>query len=235
MDIETVLSGDGIEPITSAKTLNATQAFFGPTGFNLVGDDSVHDNLRFFNGAINDQRGQTRPVDLASITNAVGGNGSDIGAYESQGAPAYPHGDYNEDGLVNAADYTVWRDALSDTVPPGTGADGSRNGLIDQADYDIWAANYGNTDVASPASRHRRLHPRGGLRPGLAAQRPPRLGRAEPMDHPGGRRRCDRGKLWRVHPRPLPAAHLAQHDRRHGDDRGDPPSRRGVPDVDAGR
>jgi CSLREA domain-containing protein/uncharacterized repeat protein (TIGR01451 family) len=34
-----------------------------------------------------DQRGLTRPVDLASYINAPGGNGSDIGAYEAQTAP----------------------------------------------------------------------------------------------------------------------------------------------------
>ena len=33
MDIETVLSGVGITPITSTKTLNVAQAFFGPTAF----------------------------------------------------------------------------------------------------------------------------------------------------------------------------------------------------------
>lgn len=35
-----------------------------------------------------DQRGQTRPVDLPTFENAMGGDASDIGAYESQDAPA---------------------------------------------------------------------------------------------------------------------------------------------------
>lgn len=34
-----------------------------------------------------DQRGLPRPVDLSSVQNAAGGNGSDIGAYEAQSAP----------------------------------------------------------------------------------------------------------------------------------------------------
>jgi hypothetical protein len=38
-------------------------------------------------------------------------------------------GDYNEDGAVDAADYTVWRD--------GNSPDSS------QAGYDLWAGNYG--------------------------------------------------------------------------------------------
>ena len=40
-------------------------------------------------GSSNDQRGLLRPVDLASIANAAGGNGSDIGAFEAQTAPAF--------------------------------------------------------------------------------------------------------------------------------------------------
>ncbi|QDT69622.1 O-Glycosyl hydrolase family 30 [Planctomycetes bacterium MalM25] len=40
-------------------------------------------------------------------------------------------GDFNADGVVNAADYTVWRDGLGSTHTAG--------------DYDLWHANYGAT------------------------------------------------------------------------------------------
>ncbi len=40
-------------------------------------------------GSSTDQRGLLRPVDLSGITNAAGGNGSDIGAFEAQTAPAF--------------------------------------------------------------------------------------------------------------------------------------------------
>lgn len=53
-------------------------------------------------------------------------------------------GDYNGDGTVNAADYTVWRNTLGATgVTPASGADGSGNGIIDPADYDVWKHNFG--------------------------------------------------------------------------------------------
>ncbi|MEQ8850102.1 hypothetical protein [Botrimarina sp.] len=58
-------------------------------------------------------------------------------------------GDYNDDGLVDAADYTLWRDSLGDTVTALTGADGDGDGLIDQDDYQIWRTNYGATAPAT--------------------------------------------------------------------------------------
>ncbi len=52
-------------------------------------------------------------------------------------------GDYNGDQVVDAADYTLWRDTLGQT---GTNlaADGNGDNLIDAADYDIWKLNFGN-------------------------------------------------------------------------------------------
>jgi hypothetical protein len=53
-------------------------------------------------------------------------------------------GDFNRDGIVDAADYSVWRHMLNQNVVNGAGADGDGNGLVDQADYAIWKANFGN-------------------------------------------------------------------------------------------
>lgn len=47
-------------------------------------------------------------------------------------------GDYSGNGVIDAADYTRWRDTLGANVTPGSGADGSGNGVIDQADYNVW-------------------------------------------------------------------------------------------------
>ncbi len=52
-------------------------------------------------------------------------------------------GDYNDDGIVDAADYTVWRDTLGSTTD--LRADGNGNDEIDEADYAVWKANYGQT------------------------------------------------------------------------------------------
>jgi glycerophosphoryl diester phosphodiesterase len=58
--------------------------------------------------------------------------------------PGLP-GDFNGDGEVNAADYTVWRNTLGENVINGTGADGNRDGLVDMADYSLWKQNFGLT------------------------------------------------------------------------------------------
>src|SRR5262249_9628536 len=54
-----------------------------------------------------------------------------------------PPGDYNGDGLVNAADYTVWKNAFNtSTIIYGSGADGNFDGKIDASDYTIWRDNF---------------------------------------------------------------------------------------------
>ncbi len=52
-------------------------------------------------------------------------------------------GDYNGDGFVNAADYTVWRDSLGQPVSLGTGADGNGDGMVTSADFEVWKNNFG--------------------------------------------------------------------------------------------
>jgi hypothetical protein len=51
--------------------------------------------------------------------------------------------DYNGNGIVDAADYTVWRDTLNQ-VGPDLPADGNRNGVVDQPDYEYWKMSFGS-------------------------------------------------------------------------------------------
>lgn len=53
-------------------------------------------------------------------------------------------GDYNEDGVVDAVDYSVWRNAV-EFGELGDPADGNGDGNIDVLDYDLWKRNYGRT------------------------------------------------------------------------------------------
>ncbi|QDV75397.1 DUF7453 family protein [Botrimarina mediterranea] len=56
-------------------------------------------------------------------------------------------GDYNNDGVVNAADYTVWRDNVG--APAGTLANDAAGGVVGPAQYDVWRDNYGMMVPAS--------------------------------------------------------------------------------------
>jgi hypothetical protein len=58
--------------------------------------------------------------------------------------PKGKQGDYNNNGIVDAADYVVWRDTLGEFVINfGDGADGDESGIIDEGDYDFWRARFG--------------------------------------------------------------------------------------------
>jgi hypothetical protein len=65
--------------------------------------------------------------------------------------PGLP-GDFNDDGTVNLADYTVWRDNLGGNNPLGGNGDenGASASLVDAADYQLWRNHFG--DVSSSGS-----------------------------------------------------------------------------------
>ena len=50
-------------------------------------------------------------------------------------------GDYNGDGVVDAADIAVWREAVArgDTALPND----ATPGMIDESDYFVWVENFG--------------------------------------------------------------------------------------------
>jgi hypothetical protein len=58
-------------------------------------------------------------------------------------------GDYNGNGVVDAADYVVWRDTLGSIYLEG---DGDRNGTVDANDYAVWRANFGRVTGATAGS-----------------------------------------------------------------------------------
>ncbi len=63
--------------------------------------------------------------------------------------PVAIDGDYNNDGVVDAADYTVWRDNLNTvTNLPGD----TTPGLVTANDYSVWSNNYGATNNPSASN-----------------------------------------------------------------------------------
>ncbi|QDT69082.1 hypothetical protein MalM25_20090 [Planctomycetes bacterium MalM25] len=57
-------------------------------------------------------------------------------------------GDFNFDGVVDAADYTVWRDRLQTTVD--LAADANLDGIVDSADWLSWSSSYAPTSALGP-------------------------------------------------------------------------------------
>jgi hypothetical protein len=60
-----------------------------------------------------------------------------------QYSPNYSNGDYNNNGVVDAADYVLWRNTVGQTTNPGLAADGDLSGIIDEGDYTVWKSNLG--------------------------------------------------------------------------------------------
>lgn len=71
-------------------------------------------------------------------------------SFEYTISPLLP-GDYNDDGRVDAADYSVWRDAEGGLVAAWSSADGDGDGVIGSGDFEVWRQAYGNTR-ATPAN-----------------------------------------------------------------------------------
>jgi subtilisin-like proprotein convertase family protein len=64
-------------------------------------------------------------------------------------------GDYDQNLVVEAADFVLWRKTLDSTaVPAYSGADGDGDGTIDQEDYGVWRAHFGQT-LPPPATGSR--------------------------------------------------------------------------------
>lgn len=67
--------------------------------------------------------------------------------------PVAVPGDYNGNGKVDAADYTVWRDHLGLTGgATAAQGDGTGDGNVTSADYDYWKTRFGNTMGAGSGS-----------------------------------------------------------------------------------
>lgn len=71
---------------------------------------------------------------------------------EIRGFLSHVEGDYNLNGVVDAADYIVWRDTFGE-IGDGLVADASENSMIDADDFDAWRSNFGATGLSfAPAS-----------------------------------------------------------------------------------
>lgn len=63
-------------------------------------------------------------------------------------------GDYNEDGVVDAGDYTVWKDALGQSIAlPNEDPAASTPGVVDAEDYSFWKSQFGASLASSDSKQ----------------------------------------------------------------------------------
>ena len=106
-----------------------------PTATNI----GIWDEWKFWQWTWTGNIGGINPA----LRDAFGGELSDLGDY----IVGFVQGDYNENGVVDAADYTIWRNTLGQSVLPGRGADGNLNGTIDAGDFAVWKSKLGSAGV----------------------------------------------------------------------------------------
>jgi hypothetical protein len=72
----------------------------------------------------------------------------------TQVTPVIPNvtGDYSKNGVVDAADYAVWR-KTEGQFATGLAADGNNDGFVDDYDYDLWRQRFGATSGSGAASQ----------------------------------------------------------------------------------
>jgi hypothetical protein len=135
----------------------------GPIG-TTAADGFIHQHLFYFLQD-NDGDSGTKPADglylvaermkMPGLTDSLpvffifGTPGSSVEAEDDAAVPWLEQqlnipGDYNQNGVVDAADYVLWRKTLNSSASPqGSGADGNDDGTVNAGDYTFWRQNFG--------------------------------------------------------------------------------------------
>jgi hypothetical protein len=115
-----------LQEFDGGGTINADGSHFWPYGLNYSTEDSTENRRR-----------HVRMVGaLRADMRLRNGNASEV------------LGDYNNDGVTDAADYTVWRDRLGETTSL---VNDQTIGSVDQIDYAWWRRGYSRAASSSAA------------------------------------------------------------------------------------
>lgn len=93
-------------------------------------------------------------IEVVAVSDEFGVSSASSFLFDWANPPTMTPGDYNNDGLVDAADYVVWRDNVGGEA--GTLANNPYASTVGQLQYDIWRSNYqraarGSVAVPEPA------------------------------------------------------------------------------------
>ena len=85
--------------------------------------------------------------DVPNMVTGLPGYITGSGILEVTALPAPPgvDGDYNDDGVVDAADYVVWR-KLTPNASSGLPAHDATPTTVGSDDYDTWVENFGDSE-----------------------------------------------------------------------------------------
>ncbi|WP_197526616.1 hypothetical protein [Botrimarina colliarenosi] len=147
---------DGLVPTPGGETvtLNEWHAFrieldfSSDTFIGFVDNVQVVSTLFEFTGA--DQFTDADITAVAAGGDAGSRNQTGVAYFDNYIVRSGLRGDYNGDGVVNAADYTVWRDQNGASgLLLSAEADG--DGVVGPADYQVWRDAYGGVSAAATA------------------------------------------------------------------------------------
>jgi T5SS/PEP-CTERM-associated repeat protein len=147
LTVDSVSTGEGFVNMATAGMLALKS--------EATGDDSLADFLALVGGTKAIRYWDDALADWADISSATYGDdytleyltSGDLAGYTLLTVGQLPAlaGDYNDDGVVDAADYSVWRDNLGQSVTlPNQATPGS----VTEHGREVWAANYGATLVS---------------------------------------------------------------------------------------
>lgn len=116
-----------------AMTLQLRQGMFGPTSltaWDILADSPVSLSDGYFDLALS-------PLS---------------GVYLLLTDPSILLGDFNDNGVVDAADYVVWRSNLGNPDDSVLNGNGDAIAGVGSSDYDLWRANYGHSNGSGGGS-----------------------------------------------------------------------------------
>ncbi len=139
MEIGGTTAGTQFDHITATGTLTLGGALNVSliNAFTPAAGQSF-DLLDFNPGSLS---GTFSSINLPSLSAGLQWNASQL--YSTGAISVNILGDYNGNGVVDAADYVVYRATLG-TSGAALAADGNQNGVIDAGDYDVFRANFGH-------------------------------------------------------------------------------------------
>lgn len=146
LDDQNAGGGDWRESNPSASRLSELKE----AGALMLSDNTQFDLGTLYNTVIGSGDGDV--VFEFLINDGLGGESiSSFGEVVFAAIPEGLPGDFNDDGIVNTADYTVWRDNLGGSFDLNGNGDesGGSAGVVDAADYALWKQNFGTSSAAS--------------------------------------------------------------------------------------